>query len=109
MRERLRAIAEEREQLQAELERGNDKLQAGAAVIRQALELLESPQELYRQAGPTVRRGLNQAFFDKLYIDGPTVTKKNSRAVRRDLVPARPSDLSRKRQRKPSRTLLLAE
>ena len=76
VRERLRAIAEEREQLQAELERGNDKLQAGAAVIRQALELLESPQELYRQAGPTVRRGLNQAFFDKLYIDGPTVTEE---------------------------------
>lgn len=48
VRERLRAIAEEREQLQAELERGDDKLQAGAAVIRQALELLENPQELYR-------------------------------------------------------------
>ena len=74
MRARLRAIAEEREQLQAELERGDDKLQAGAAVMRQALELLENPQELYRQAGPTVRRGLNQAFFDKLYIDGPSIT-----------------------------------
>jgi hypothetical protein len=76
VRERLRAIAGEREQLQAELERGDDQLQSGAAVIRQALELLENPQELYRQAGPTVRRALNQAFFDKLDIDGPSVTEE---------------------------------
>ena len=110
VRERLRAIAEEREQLQAELERGDDKLQAGAAVIRQALELLENPQELYRQAGPTVRRGLNQAFFDKLYIDGPTVTEEEL-AEPFDAIlfqRARPT-YSRKRRGAPSRTLLFAE
>jgi hypothetical protein len=44
VRERLRAIAEEREQLHAELELGEDKLHAGAAVILQALELLENPR-----------------------------------------------------------------
>jgi hypothetical protein len=32
-----------------------------------------SPQELYRQTTDTVRRQLNQAFFDKLYLDADEV------------------------------------
>ena len=49
-------------------------LEAGAALIRAALDLLDDPQELYRQTTDPVRRQLNQVFFDKLYLDADEVT-----------------------------------
>jgi site-specific DNA recombinase len=76
IRQRLRAIAEEREQLAEELDRSETSLAAGAAVIEAALDLLESPEELYRQAGPTTRRLINQAFFTRLYVDGAEVSEE---------------------------------
>jgi hypothetical protein len=38
------------------------------------LDLLDSPQELYRQAGPALRRTMNQTIFTKLKLDGTIVT-----------------------------------
>jgi hypothetical protein len=38
-----------------------------------ALDLLDQPHELYRQAGPAIRRMLNQTIFTKIKIDGKTV------------------------------------
>jgi site-specific DNA recombinase len=49
-------------------------LEAGAKLIRAALDLLDDPQELYRQTTDPVRRQLNQVFFDKLYLDAHEVT-----------------------------------
>ena len=49
-------------------------LEAGAAFITAALDLLDNPQELYRQTTDPVRRQLNQVFFDKLYLDTDEVT-----------------------------------
>ena len=39
-----------------------------------ALDLLDQPQELYRQAGPALRKTMNQTIFTKLRLDGATVT-----------------------------------
>jgi site-specific DNA recombinase len=76
LRQRLRAIGEEREKLTEELARSETGLATGAAVVRAALELLDDPAEMYRQAGSTTRRLLNQAFFTRLYVDGPQVTEE---------------------------------
>ena len=46
------------------------------AAVRAALDLLDDPAEMYRQAGPTVRKLLNQAFLTHLYGDGPEVTEE---------------------------------
>jgi hypothetical protein len=70
LRQRLRAIGEEREKLTEELARSETGLAAGAAVIRAALELLDDPADMYRQAGSTTRRLLNQAFFTRLSSTG---------------------------------------
>ena len=74
VRARLVAIGDERARLKAELEAQGPVLEAGAALIRAALDLLDDPQELYRQTTDPVRRQLNQVFFDKLYLDDDQVT-----------------------------------
>jgi site-specific DNA recombinase len=38
-----------------------------------ALDLLDQPQELYRQAGPALRKTMNQTIFTKLMLDGAMV------------------------------------
>jgi site-specific DNA recombinase len=76
IRQRLRHVAEERERLTDELANSERSLVAGAAVTEAALDLLAQPQEMYRQAGLVTRRLFNQAFFTRLYVDGPEVTEE---------------------------------
>ena len=49
------------------------RLDSGAAIIRAALDVLDEPQELYRQTSNAVRHQLNQVFFGKLYLDADEV------------------------------------
>ena len=74
VRARLVAIGEERTRVKSELAARGPVLEAGAALITAALDLLDNPQELYRQTTDPVRRQLNQVFFDKLYLDTDEVT-----------------------------------
>ena len=74
IRERLHRIASERVKLERELEDCDDQLEIGAALIDAALRLLDDPETLYRESGPNFRRTLNQAIFEKLYIDQGGVT-----------------------------------
>ena len=74
VRTRLVAIADERAKVKGELAAQKPLLEAGAALITAALDLLDNPQELYRQTTDSVRRQLNQVFFDKLYLDADEVT-----------------------------------
>jgi site-specific DNA recombinase len=74
VRSRLEAIADERAKTQAELAAEGPRLETGAATIRTALDLLDDPQELYRQTSNAVRRQLNQVFFGKLYLDADEIT-----------------------------------
>ncbi len=76
LRARLAAIRQERDGLEKELVGFDDRLEAGAEVIRAGLNLLRDPQALYRQADGQTRRMLNQAFFEQLYVDGPEVTEE---------------------------------
>jgi site-specific DNA recombinase len=74
LRSRLIKLGDEREQLRRELDGLDTRLSVGAAVIRAALDLLATPQLLYRKAGERERRLLNQAIFARIYVDGDTVT-----------------------------------
>jgi site-specific DNA recombinase len=73
VRDRLMTIAEERERVKSELAEQGPRLEAGAALIEAALDLLDDPQELYRQTSDPVRRQLNEVFFDRLYLDTDVV------------------------------------
>ena len=73
-KERLRRIAAERLELQALLEDGDDRLEAGAKVLNDVLDLLEKPGQLYERSNDQGRRLINQAIFSKLYIEQDEVT-----------------------------------
>jgi site-specific DNA recombinase len=74
LRLRLGSIQTKRDALAKELEQVDVGLAAGGALIEATIDLLDDPEELYRQAGPDQRQFLNQAFFEKLYIDRGAVT-----------------------------------
>jgi hypothetical protein len=56
VRDRLMAIVEERERVKNELAAQEPLLETGAARVRTALDLLDDPQEVYRQTIDPVRR-----------------------------------------------------
>jgi site-specific DNA recombinase len=74
IKEKLIAIRNERASIRRDLARLDADLAAGREVFELALELLERPQELYRQASPALRKTMNQTIFTKLMLDGATVT-----------------------------------
>ena len=47
----------------------DERLQGGASAVTQLVGLLTDPERLYRQAPDSGRRLLNQAVFDRIYID----------------------------------------
>ena len=69
IRRRLNRIHEQRAVLEAQLESAGLSLTFGVQIFEAALSLLDDPQEMYRQAGESQRRLLNQALFEKLYVD----------------------------------------
>lgn len=68
IRERLRAIARDRERLTSQLGGIHDDLSSGKAFLDAHLELLTAPHELYRNASDETRRLLNQAIFAHIYV-----------------------------------------
>ncbi|WP_036509332.1 hypothetical protein [Nocardia aobensis] len=38
-------------------------------MLKHALDLIADPEALYHDAGPEVRRKLNETFFARIYID----------------------------------------
>jgi site-specific DNA recombinase len=95
VRTRLVAIGDERKRVKAELAAQGPLLEAGAALITAALDLLDDPQELYRQTTDPVRRELNHVFFDRLYLDANEVTNDRLAEPFNDFL--YPRSLSRRR------------
>ena len=73
IRERLIVLRDERAGIRRDIGRLDAELDTGRAVFGLALDLLDQPHELYRQAGPSVRRMLNQTIFAKFKLDGAAV------------------------------------
>ena len=74
IREKLIAIRDERSGIRRDIERLDAELETGRQVFGLALDLLDQPQELYRQAGPALRKTMTQTIFTKLRLDGAAVT-----------------------------------
>ena len=69
IRERLHKIQVERKRLREGLSRSSEQLAVGAQVLRLGLDLLRNPQNLYRHAPDLARRALDQAFYERFYVD----------------------------------------
>jgi site-specific DNA recombinase len=74
IKEKLIAIRDERASIRRDIQRLDAELDTGREVFLLALDLLEQPQELYRQASPALRKTMNETIFTKLMLDGTTVT-----------------------------------
>lgn len=74
VRQRLRDIAEQRAQLQGGLETTTTDLQTGADLLDATLDLLNHAEALYEKVDDPQRRLINQAVFEKLYIDADYVS-----------------------------------
>ncbi len=74
IRTRLHRIQEQRTKLTAQLREVDDRLDAGVAILEATLDLLDNPQELYRQTTDQGRRLLNQALFTHLYVGDDGIT-----------------------------------
>jgi site-specific DNA recombinase len=86
------AFRDERQRIQREIQAAEDSLtkteqhfQLDATILRMALELAENVAEVYATADDQIKRGYNQAFFEKLYVlpewnedQGQTVVKVTS-------------------------------
>jgi site-specific DNA recombinase len=70
---RLRRIQIDRERAEEGLKETGQQLAVGAEILRTYLKLLHQPAELYGQATDTGRRDLNDAFFERLYLDNHNV------------------------------------
>ncbi len=68
-KQRLTLIQRKRPAIQTRLNGTENELRTGVAMIENALLLLKDPQDLYRRMSPDQRHLLNQALFDKLYVD----------------------------------------
>ena len=68
IKQRLAVIIRKRNLIASRLRETGDRLAAGAALIQDALALLEDPQRLYKRMAPEQRRQMNQAIFERLYV-----------------------------------------
>lgn len=69
VRMKLIEIKAQRNRIEAALTNTSEELSVGTTVLRHALDLIADPYSLYLDAGPDVRRLLNETFFECFYID----------------------------------------
>lgn len=74
IRTKLHDIQLDRQRIEAGLTNTGEQLAVGAAVLRDALHLVNDPQTLYRNVDDKVRRHLNETFYERLYLDDTEVT-----------------------------------
>jgi len=69
IRARLRKIQVDRARAQAGLRETGEQLAVGSEILLTYTRLLNAPASLYEMAPPDVRRQLNEAFYERLFID----------------------------------------
>ncbi len=74
VKRRLNAILLKKSKLAEQLGQTGERLAVGAALIENALVLLQDPRKLYERMDPEQRRMMNQAIFEKLYVIEDTIT-----------------------------------
>ncbi len=69
IKDRLRKINADRAAVEASLTATNAELSVGVEILKRGLDLLADPWTLYRTRTDDIRRHLNRAFFERLYLD----------------------------------------
>lgn len=69
IRARLSQIQVQRTKAEAGLSLTSEKLAVGARLLQQYLDLMEDPAGLYGEATDSIRRDLNEASFERLWLD----------------------------------------
>ncbi|NEM90915.1 recombinase family protein [Galbitalea soli] len=86
VRARLRDITRKRSALQDELTTVTDDISSGVEYIDAHVSLLEHPYELYQRASDEVRRELNQAIFEHIYVINDEVIGDELKSPLRELL-----------------------
>lgn len=86
VRARLRDITRKRSALQDELNTVTDDISSGVDYIDAHVSLLEQPYELYKRASDDVRRDLNQAIFEHIYVINDEVIGDELKSPLRELL-----------------------
>lgn len=71
---RLRRITAERSRIQDQVAFEDEQLNLGAEVVRQTIAFLDDVAALYDKSSDQGRRLINQALFEKLYVENDEVT-----------------------------------
>lgn len=66
---RLRKLHVEHERLEAERREVNQQLRIGETALATALQLLTHPQQAYLHSSDAVRREINDALYERIYLD----------------------------------------
>ena len=74
VKQRLGIILRQKNKLSQQLAESNERLAVGAALIENALLVLNNPQRLYERMSPEQRQLMNLAIFEKLYIFDDGIT-----------------------------------
>ncbi len=69
IRAKLRDLRLQKDRIKLGLADTSEQLAVGASVLRNSLHLLADPQRVYAEGGNTVRRLLNQTFYERFYVD----------------------------------------
>jgi site-specific DNA recombinase len=69
IKERLRGIQLERARIDKAMQDTSAQIAAGIGVLHHALALASHPKALYEGAADSVRRPLNQTYFEAFYLD----------------------------------------
>ncbi|HVF13643.1 MAG TPA: hypothetical protein VM942_03535, partial [Acidimicrobiales bacterium] len=88
VRERLKRIERQRKTIQEQLSKSGTSIEAGAEVLRAALDLLNDLEQLYRRAGPDERHLLNTAIYERLYVYEDRITDQSYRSPFDEVVDA---------------------
>ncbi len=66
---KLRQIQTSRASIQEQLTATTAELSVGVEVLKQAVGLITNPRQLYETSVDSVRRHLNEAFYERMYLD----------------------------------------
>ena len=73
IRSKLHELKVERVRVEAGLATSDEHLQIGAAVLHESLDLVRSPKSMYDNGADSVRRLLNDTFYERFLIDDKQV------------------------------------
>ncbi len=66
---KLRKIQSERNAAEASLASTGAELAIGAGVLMEALDLMSDPEASYADGSDTIRRNINETFYQSFYLD----------------------------------------